>query len=69
MRASRKPLTAWTAAEIGIDTAQLAHDRTRRALDRLFIPVEDARCEFIAGDTPQAQAANLVQRMREEKVL
>jgi electron transfer flavoprotein beta subunit len=69
MRASRKPLTAWTAAEIGIDTAQLAHDRTRRVLDRLFIPVEDARCEFIAGDTPQAQAANLVQRMREEKVL
>jgi len=69
MRASRKPVTAWAAADIGIDAAQLAQDRARRTLERLFIPIEDARCEFIAGDTPQAQAANLVQRMRETKVL
>ena len=69
MRASRKPVTAWAAADFGIDAAQLAHDRARRALQRLFIPVDDNRCEFIAGDTPQAQAANLVQRMREAKAL
>ena len=69
MRASRKPVTAWAAADIGIDAAQLAQDRARRTLERLFIPIEDARCEFIAGDTPRAQAENLVQRMREARVL
>jgi electron transfer flavoprotein alpha/beta subunit len=69
MRASRKPVTAWAAADLGIDAAQLAQDRARRTLERLFIPLDDNRCEFIAGDTPQAQAENLVQRMREAKAL
>jgi len=69
MRASRKPVTAWSVADLGVDAAQFAQDQRRCTLARLFIPVDAGRCEFIAGDTPEAQAARLVQRMREEKVL
>jgi electron transfer flavoprotein beta subunit len=69
MRASRKPVAAWTLADTGVDGQQLAVDRARRTLERLFIPADDARCEFIAGDTPQAQAANLARRMHQARVL
>lgn len=69
MRASRKPLLPWTLADLGVDAAQLARDASRRALERLFIPVHDRQCEFIAGDTAAQQAAQLIERLTEAKVL
>jgi electron transfer flavoprotein beta subunit len=69
MRASRKPVATWSVADLAIDAAALARDARRRVLERLFIPVPDTCCEFIGGETPEAQAANLVRRMRESKVL
>jgi electron transfer flavoprotein alpha/beta subunit len=69
MRAARKATAVWTLAEAGVEAGAIAEDRARRKLERLFIPVENARCEFIAGDTPQVQAANLAQRLHEAKVL
>ena len=69
MRAARKPVAAWTLAAVDVDAGTIAADRSRRRLERLFIPADDVPCELIAGDTPQAQAANLVRRLREAKVL
>ena len=69
MRAARKPVATWPVADLAIDAGVLARDAARRVLERLFIPVADNRCEFIGGETPEAQAANLVRRMRESKVL
>jgi electron transfer flavoprotein beta subunit len=69
MRASRKPVLTWTALDLGVDGEQLAQDQARRVLQRLFIPAQDNHCEFITGATADAQAAHLVQRLREERVL
>lgn len=69
MRAARKPVATWTVADLAIDAGVLARDAARQVLERLFIPAADNRCEFIDGETPEAQAANLVRRMRESKVL
>jgi electron transfer flavoprotein beta subunit len=69
MRAARKPVVTWSVADLGGDGAQLAQDRARRVLERLFIPVRDNHCEFIEGDTPDMQAVRLIARLREAKVL
>jgi electron transfer flavoprotein beta subunit len=60
MRAARKPVVAWSAAELGLDPAALA---PRRVRERLFEPPKGGRCELIAGDTPEAQAAALAARL------
>lgn len=57
MRAARKPVVVWSSADLGLDRAALA-PRSVRA--RLFEPERGARCEFVAGDSPEAQAAGLV---------
>jgi electron transfer flavoprotein beta subunit len=69
MRASRKPVTVRTTGDLGIGSGELAEGRRRRALERLTVPADENCCEFIAGDTPQTLASNLVQRMREAKLL
>jgi electron transfer flavoprotein beta subunit len=69
MRAARKPIITWVVADTGVDAAQLAADAARRMLVRLFVPVADNRCEIMVGDTPEKQVANLLRRLREEKVL
>ena len=69
MRAARKPIITWAVADTGVDAAQLAADAARRMLVRLFVPVADNRCEIMVGDTPEKQVANLLRRLREEKVL
>jgi electron transfer flavoprotein beta subunit len=41
----------------------------RVLVTRQFVPTVQGNCEFIAGDTPAALAARLVERLREDKVL
>jgi electron transfer flavoprotein beta subunit len=64
MMAHRKPVTAWTAADLGV-----AAPSGGAALVDLFIPEKSGRCEFVEGKTPAEKATNLVRRLRELKVL
>ena len=66
MRAARKPVAVWTAAEIGLDPAQL---RPRRRLARLYLPQKTVRCEFIEGATAAERGARLAQRLHAERVI
>ncbi len=66
MRAARKPVVKWTAADLGLQAADLV---ARRVRERLFAPVKESRCELIEGATPEAQGAKLAQRLREVRVL
>jgi electron transfer flavoprotein beta subunit len=65
MRAARKPVAVWKAGDLGLAEVDIT---PRRVIERLFVPVKDGRCEFIAG-SPQAQAAALAQRLREAKLI
>jgi electron transfer flavoprotein beta subunit len=66
MRAARKPVVKWSAADLGLQAADLA---ARCVRERLFAPAKENHCELIEGATPEAQGAKLAQRLREARVL
>ncbi len=66
MRAARKPVVKWSAADLGLPPATLT---ARRVRERLFAPMKVGRCELIAGATPEEQGAKLAQRLREARAL
>lgn len=66
MRAARKPVQKWSAADLDLQAADIASQRMRVSL---FAPVKTSRCELITGATPEEQGANLALRLREARVL
>ena len=69
MRAARKKATVWSTADLGLDPNQVGAVGARLTVERLFIPVKESQCEFITGESPQEQAANLLRRLQEMRVL
>lgn len=66
MMASRKPITALGAADLGLHAAALA---PRLQLRSLFVPQLTGQCELVAGESGSDQAAGLTKRLRELKVV
>ena len=66
MTATRKIPTVWTAADLGLDSDQLA---PKLRLTELFIPVTDKGCEIIEGDDGADAGRKLALRLREEKLI
>jgi electron transfer flavoprotein beta subunit len=69
MRAARKPLTEWNAAELGLHPSEVGRAGARCVVERLYAPVNDIVCEFVEGDTAEEKAAALVERLRRAEVL
>lgn len=69
MKAARKPVTAWTAAELGLDSSDLGARGARRVLERLYVPTNDVQCEYIVGETPEELAGNLVARLSAARLI
>ena len=69
MKAARKQVAVMSAADLGLDASQLGPDARKLTLEKLYIPVSDAQCEFIEGDTPEEKAQNLVRRLSEAKLI
>jgi electron transfer flavoprotein beta subunit len=63
MKAARKPVTVWTADDLGLNPSDVGALGARSALERLYVPVTDVECEYIDGTTPEELAANLVLRL------
>lgn len=66
MRAARKPVVKWSAADLGLQAADVGVHRVR---ERVFAPVKESRCELLQGATPEEQGANLALRLREARVV
>lgn len=66
MRAARKPVHAWGAGDLELDTAA---GGARRSLERLYIPDRTIECEIIDGETAQDIAARLAVRLKEADLL
>lgn len=69
MRARRKPVTLWSAADLGLLGEKCDGSGARVRRERLFVPRRDEPCEFIQGGTPQQLVANLARRLQEEGLL
>ena len=68
MRAARKPLAVWNAADLGLDACDVGAHGRARVRERLFVPVKSGRCEMIEGADAAAQARALAQRLREARL-
>ncbi|HLH74797.1 MAG TPA: electron transfer flavoprotein subunit beta/FixA family protein [Chloroflexota bacterium] len=63
MLAARKPITTWTASDLGVSADELKD--TAVELVDLFVPEPPKRAEMIDGETAAERARRLAQRMRE----
>jgi len=66
MRAARKPVAAWTAADLGLDAPRM-QPQSRRV--HLFIPQKTAQCEFVQGASAVEAGAALARRLRDARVI
>ncbi|MBL23125.1 MAG: electron transfer flavoprotein subunit beta [Rhodospirillaceae bacterium] len=69
MRAARKPIHAWSAADLEVDAEAIGAAGSRKALDGLYIPDRTIDCEMIEGETPEEIAATLASRLKEADLL
>jgi len=67
MTAAKKKVSTWTAQEIGADPDRLGAAKVRML--KLFIPVREARCEFVEAETPEEAGASLALKLREAKLV
>jgi electron transfer flavoprotein beta subunit len=65
MAAQKKPMKVWNAQELGVKTAELR----KTALNQLYQPVREGKCEIIKGTTPEEAAVNLAVKLKESKLL
>ena len=69
MKAARKPVTIWTAADLGLTASEVGAAGARRSVERLYVPVTEMHCEFIDGVTPEMQMAKLVERLSTARLI
>ncbi len=69
MQAARKTVTKWSAADLELDPSTVGAAGSRLKLERLFVPEVSGEVELIEGETAQEQAAGLVAKLREAKIL
>jgi electron transfer flavoprotein beta subunit len=69
MRAARKPVVVWKAADLDLDAAAVGVAGARGIRERLFAPSKAIQCQFINAPTPEEQGMQLAARLREAKAL
>ena len=66
MAATRKKPTEWGLSDLDVDSSQI---ESKLNLVDLFIPVVEAECEIIEGDTEEEAGRNLALKLREAKLI
>ena len=69
MAAAKKTVTQFGASDLGLDPSDVGASGSRLKVERLYIPETDSNVEFMEGDTPQEQAAALVQKLQADKLI
>jgi electron transfer flavoprotein beta subunit len=59
----------WKPADIGLESETCGVRARELRATNLFLPVFEATCEIVGGDTVQEAAQNLAVRLREERIL
>jgi len=69
MAAAKKPVAVWSVADLGLDPSQVGVAGSVLSLDRLYVPVHEAKCEFVEGETADEAAEKLASMLREAKLI
>ena len=67
--AARKNIPVWTGQDIGADLSQVEPDGLYNEVISLVIPVREAHCEIVTGETTAEAAANMAIKIKELKLL
>ena len=68
MAANKKPITSWTADELGLSPVEL--DAARRLeVTKVWVPEVERQCELLEGEDAAAVAATLLDRLDALKLL
>ncbi len=65
MAAQKKPLTAWSAQDLGL---QAPFNRLNRLL-KLAIPRPNVQCQLVNGETVEEKGCNLALKLKEMKII
>ncbi|MBW2207345.1 MAG: electron transfer flavoprotein subunit beta/FixA family protein [Deltaproteobacteria bacterium] len=69
LRASKIKIPVWSKDEIGVDADFMGSLEAVAGMERLYIPEVSMDCQIMSGDTAEDQAANLVNTLREQKII
>ncbi len=69
MLAAKKTVQVWSADDLELEDDEAGEDNRWLALEALYIPQVESNVEIIEGDSPEEQAQNLAQRLREAKLI
>lgn len=69
MRAGRMKPQVWTAEDVGLGAGRVGSRAARLRIEEVFVPEVGRNCEFVAGDTPEEQARDLLRRLDDRRVL
>jgi electron transfer flavoprotein beta subunit len=69
MTAKKIEPVVWKPVDIGVDNTKVGGTGKRTAVNKLFQPVHEGKCELAEGDSPEEAAVNLAMKMREAKIL
>jgi electron transfer flavoprotein beta subunit len=69
MAAGKKQIPTWDAAALAIDPARIGAAAAHAKVLRLYVPVHEAHCEFLEGDTDEEKGEKLALRLREAKLI
>lgn len=69
-KAAKATIPTWTAADLGVDPATVGKGAAAVSWSEVSLPpTREGECEMITGDSPEAIAAALVDRLMAEKVI
>ena len=69
MAAGRKQIPVWDATTLGLDLGRIGPKAAYVKAVRLYVPVHEAHCEFIEGETDEDKGEKLALRLREAKLI
>jgi electron transfer flavoprotein beta subunit len=68
MAAKKAPITTWTAADIGIDTANVGAGSPSKTI-KAAAPPPPQKGELIEGETPEEIADTLIKKLRDNQII
>jgi len=69
MAAGKKQIPTWDAASLALDTARTGAQAAHARILSLYVPVHEAHCEFLDGETDEEKGEKLALRLREAKLI
>lgn len=69
LRASKVKIPTWSKQEIGVDEKLYESLEKLMPMEQLYIPEVSTQCRMMTGETVEDQSINLVNTLREQKII